>query len=284
MSSIAPERQTPSGAHGDHSEAMDSGTELTDAQLEAFRAKGFLFLGQVVAGDRLQALQQRMDDLTGGRVRNEQIDFQIEPAVRRAMGIEVQGAYAWLGPSDHYRKLAHLDRDPLFLDYFVHPTFCAILRQLIGPEVSIQRAFGLLKPALDGSPLDWHQDAGRGFPAVRDRFFTVWTALDEADVGNGALLVLPGTQFLEPAIEEPVRQNREVAARMHGREIALPAKPGQAYLLDNYVLHSSGPNPTPRRRRAVTVCYQDAATPLVGREPDSHKGFTRLPMHLSGSH
>lgn len=275
MSSFAPPREAPSGISAGAS-GLQSGAGLTDAQLQEFRTNGVLFLGQVMSDQELSVLQQRMDDLTGGRIRNEEIYFQLEPAVSKAMGLEQQGSHAWQGPSDHYRKLARMENDPLFFAYFAHPAFQAILHQLIGAEVSIMRALGLLKPAFDGSPLDWHQDAGRGFPAVRGRYFTIWTALDDAQADNGALRVLPGTQFLDAPWEEAGRQNREVAARMPGQEVPLPARPGQSYLLDNYVLHSSGPNPTPRRRRAVTVCYQDATTQLMDRAPDSHTGFRRL--------
>ena len=74
-----------------------------------------------------------------------------------------------------------MDEDPGFFEYFAHPTFRSIVRQLIGPDANIRRAFGMLKPAFDGSPLDWHQDAGPGYPVDGDRFCTVWTALDAAN-------------------------------------------------------------------------------------------------------
>mgnify|MGYP001216575288 CR=1 FL=1 len=72
----------------------------------------------------------------------------------------------------------------------------SIMRQLIGPELFIQRAVGMLKPAYDGSPLGWHQDTVVGpkpYPEVGGHCYTVWTAINSADAENGALVILPGS-------------------------------------------------------------------------------------------
>ncbi|MAE32449.1 MAG: hypothetical protein CMO43_12820, partial [Verrucomicrobiales bacterium] len=226
---------------------------LTEAQVQQFEAEGYLALGQVAPDDQLAKLQQRLDDLTLGSLHNERIQYQIEPAMRDKMG--APKGYAYLGPSAHYRKLAQLDQDPLFLEYFAHPTFQSLLKQLIGPDITISRAFALLKPAFDGSPLVWHQDAGPGHPAEPGRFCTIWTAMDEAQVENGALEILPGTQELGLLLhrkQDGGSQIQDEADKRQGQEVPLPAKPGVAYLLNNYALHRSGPNPTPPRRRAMT--------------------------------
>jgi len=252
---------------------------LTEAQVQQFEAEGYLALGQVASDDQLAKLQQRLDDLTLGSLPNERIQYQIEPAIRDKLG--AAKGYAYLGPSPHYRKLEHLDEDPLFLEYFAHPTFQGLLKQLIGPDITISRAIALLKPAFDGSPLVWHQDAGPGHPAEPGRFCTIWTAMDEAQIENGALEILPGTQELGllRRRSQDSTQIPDEAEKRSGQEVPLPAKPGEAYLLNNYTLHRSGPNPTPNRRRAVTLCYKHADTPMMDSEPDCHKDFTRLPMN-----
>ena len=165
---------------------------LTEAQVQQFEAEGYLALGQVASDEQLAELRQRLDDLTLGSLHNERIQYQIEPALREKLG--ASKGYGYVGPSPHYRKLTQLDQDPLFREYFCHPTFLSLLEQLLGPDVTISRAFALLKPAYDGSPLRWHQDAGPGHPAEPGRFCTIWTAMDEAQVENGALEILPGTQ------------------------------------------------------------------------------------------
>ena len=252
---------------------------LTEAQVQQFEAEGYLALGQVASDDQLAELRQRLDDLTLGSLHNERIQYQIEPALREKLG--ASKGYTYVGPSPHYRKLTQLDQDPLFREYFCHPRFLSLLERLLGPDVTISRAFALLKPAYDGSPLRWHQDAGPGHPAEPGRFCTIWTAMDEAQVENGALEILPGTQklgLLQHRVQDGGSQLEAEADKRQGREVPLPAKPGEAYLLNNFVLHRSGPNPTPHRRRAVTLCYKHADTPMMDRPPDYHRNYTRLPI------
>jgi ectoine hydroxylase-related dioxygenase (phytanoyl-CoA dioxygenase family) len=239
---------------------------LSDSQLGEYAENGFLALGKVMSDDQLHALQARVDDLTGGSTPNERIGYQTEKAFRKRGGTKAK--YAWQGPSDHYRKLTNMDEDPVFFEYFAHPTFRTIVRQLIGPDANIRRAFGMLKPAFDGSPLDWHQDAGPGYPVDGDRFCTVWTALDAATEANGALVVLSGSHRLGLVPRTDGRRElRDAVAGMAGQEVTLNAEPGEALLLNNLVLHSSGSNPTPHSRRAVTVCYVDANAELQPSDP-----------------
>lgn len=253
---------------------------LTEPNMLKFRKDGYLALGQVASDAQIHRLRQRLDDLTLGSMHNHRIQYQIEPAMRDGLG--APKGYAYLGPSAHYRKLTQLDRDPLFLDYFAHPTFQSVIKQLIGSQVTISRAFALLKPAYDGSPLDWHQDAGPGHPADEGKFVTVWTAMDEAGVDNGGLEILPGTQelgYISERGQDGISKIQTQADKRRGQEVPLLAKPGECYLLNNFVLHRSGPNPTPNRRRAVTICYKHANTPIMSRDADFHKDFTHLPVN-----
>ena len=113
----------------------------------------------------------------------------------------------------------------------------------------------MLKPAHDGSPLNWHQDTiGGPNPEMRGHGYTVWTAINGADAENGAMAILPGShRHSKLAREEMDRMVEEMA----GREDLLIAKPGDAFLLDQFLMHSSGPNPTSRHRRAVRLAYHD---------------------------
>ena len=232
---------------------------LNDSQLKQFHEEGYQRLGRVMSDVQLTALQQRLNDLTQGRIRNEKIGFQLEKAARTRLGLHK--GYDWFGPSNSYRKLIYMDKDPLFLAYFSHPTFCSIMRQLIGPDILIFRAYGLLKPAYDGSALGWHRDLGGNNPdpKARGRYYTVWTALDAADAENGALSVLPGSHRLPELTSE--EQNRAIK-EMAGSAVLLNAEPGETFLLDQFLLHGSGPNPTSRHRRAVTLIYHDAQVPI----------------------
>ena len=64
---------------------------------------------------------------------------------------------------------------------------------------------------------------------------------------------------------------------MAGREDLLIAKPGDAFLLDQFLLHSSGPNPTPRHRHAVTLIYHDARVQAKSRD-QGEPPYTHIDM------
>jgi ectoine hydroxylase-related dioxygenase (phytanoyl-CoA dioxygenase family) len=235
-----------------------------------FEGEGYLRLGRLMTDEQLETLRARIAEIISRRREWPQFHVQAEP--RFAEQAERDPEVPW-------RKIMYLDRDPDFLAYFKHPGVLDIMRELIGPELRLHRAFALLKPACFGSPLDWHQDAGPYFPAWLGKFYTVWTALDDASAANGALQVLPGTHRLGLLTGDRAAavQRALEAARTEGRgPVVLEARAGEAFLLHNLLLHSSGPNPTPHSRRAITTIYVDANSPVNDREPDAHLAFSRV--------
>jgi len=77
-----------------------------------------------------------------------------------------------------------------------HPLFEGICRQLIGEQISVFRAMFMNKPAHQGTVLPYHQDGGTQWGLDRERFITIWTALDDATVENGCVEIVPGTHRL----------------------------------------------------------------------------------------
>ena len=134
---------------------------LNDTQFETFRREGYLHLGRLMSDAALEALQQRMDDLTSGKVVNEGLSFQSEPEAPGQVGMP-----GFAGPSGRYRKIGGLHHDSLIWDFITLPASSAIMRRLIEAPLAVHRAMVLLKPAGRGSALGWHQDAGDGFPAA----------------------------------------------------------------------------------------------------------------------
>ena len=59
---------------------------LTEAQVQRFEADGYLPLGQVASDEQVAKLQEHLDDLTLGSKPSEQIQYQIEPALRDKLG------------------------------------------------------------------------------------------------------------------------------------------------------------------------------------------------------
>lgn len=254
---------------------------LSTNERASFEENGYLRLGRLLSDPDLAALQQRIDEIMLGRVIYPEMTFQLD---------SVTGAYrdlAWRsnrfqGPSLAYRKILDLERDPLFLAYLQHPRFREITREWIGEKVSVFRAMFMNKPAGRGTVLPYHQDGGSLWNLDRDRFLTVWTALDDATVEKGCMQVVPGTHRLGLLSDAGHTISTENEARHcpDEKSVFLEVRAGEAILMHNYLIHRSGVNRTDTPRRALSVVYMDAAT---RRLSDGHAFpvvFPISPTHL----
>lgn len=222
---------------------------------------GYLRLGPVMSAAELTGLRTRIDDIMLGRVEYPGMFFQLDSTSGEYGDLSFQQP-GFQGPSLNYRKIQDLERDPLFRAYIEHPRFRAITRALIGEEISLFRAMFMNKPALRGTVLPYHQDGGSQWKLDRERFITIWTALDDATVENGCVQIIPGSHRLGLLSERGHTITPEQEARYCRDEdsLFLEVPAGEAVLLHNYLLHRSGVNTIERPRRAFSVVYMDAAT------------------------
>jgi phytanoyl-CoA hydroxylase len=234
---------------------------LSPDELSFFKENGYLRLGQVMAGSELADLRERIDAIMLGQVAYEGMFFQLDTATGVYEDLS-HGPRGFQGPTLNYRKIQDLEKDPLFLAYMQHPRFRGITRQLVGEEVSVYRAMFMNKPAGRGTVLPYHQDGGSQWHLDRERFITVWTALDDATVENGCMQVIPGSHKLGLLSERghTLTPEQEALYCREADSIFLETPAGEAVLLHNYLLHRSGVNRTEQPRRAFSVVYMDAAT------------------------
>ena len=83
----------------------------------------------------------------------------------------------------------------------VHPAFDAIVRsgpvievlvELLGPDLRLQGSKLNMKAARYGSPVEWHQDWAF-YPHTNDDMLAIGVMLDDMDIENGPLMVVPGS-------------------------------------------------------------------------------------------
>ena len=237
---------------------------LTDAQWSRFKTDGYLRLGQTLADDELSQLQQRIDDIMMGTadVDYDRMLMQLDsiPGVSDAPGPQTKGhKLATLA----YRKIQDLEYDPVFLSYMQRPLFGHICARVygLGQRVASYRAMFMNKPAREGTYLVWHQD--RWTSLDRDPLITVWTALDPATEDNGCVWVTPGRHhtLVNPDHGSGFMTESQIERLTAETEpVPLILQAGEAVLLHNHLPHSSGVNQTDTARRALSVCYMDAAT------------------------
>ncbi len=228
--------------------------------VDAYRKDGFAYVPNVVEKNTLDALRARADDIMHGRVAHEGLFLQLDTTTGNYWDLE--HGNGWQGPSDNYRKIEKLERDPIFRAWIGNSFFESIVRAVIEGDVTMYRALLMTKAARGGTVLPWHQDAGKFWGLDRDPPIQIWTALDDAPIEAGCLEVLPGSHArgLVTPLGGLVPEDRARELDAEEKFVQVPARAGDVVVLHNLVWHRSGVNRTERTRRAFSVCYMSAAT------------------------
>ena len=157
----------------------------------------------------------------------------------------------------------------LMLEAMKHPGVIEVLKWLVGPNVKSMQSMLFLKRA--GKPGQaWHQD--EYYIPTRDRsLIGVWIALDETDVENGAMWMLPGSH--RAGVIYPTRQHadprfdpaEEACDFPMKEDAAVPREvsAGSVVFFHGYILHRSFPNTRKTGfRRALVNHYMSAESLL----------------------
>jgi hypothetical protein len=241
-------------------------TLLTDRAIDDavahYREHGWARLGVLAGEETLAPLRARADAIMLGEVAYDGLFFQHDSDSGRYDDLEY--GKGWKGPSLRYRKVEKLEKDPLFWGWISEDAFRRVAERVYtGAEgVSLYRAFLMNKHAGGGSELPWHQDGGSFWGLDRDPVLQIWTGLDDAPLGGGCVEVAPGTHAagLATPLGGVVPAERVAAADAESHALPVPCVAGEVLLIHNHVWHRSGRTKTGKPRRALSVCYMDAAT------------------------
>jgi ectoine hydroxylase-related dioxygenase (phytanoyl-CoA dioxygenase family) len=134
----------------------------------------------------------------------------------------------------------------------------------------------------------WHQDLTY-WGLEPPRAITAWIAIDDADVENGCMSVIPGSHRLgilehgkSARAGNLLSINQEVPDGLvdEARAVSMPLRAGQMSLHDGMLLHGSHPNRSTRRRCGLAVRF---TTPDVRQiAPNSLRGYYR-PVLVRGA-
>jgi ectoine hydroxylase-related dioxygenase (phytanoyl-CoA dioxygenase family) len=133
-----------------------------------------------------------------------------------------------------------------------------IAEDLIGPNIQLFHDQALFKPAHHGGPIHPHQDNAywRCLPAT---LVSCWLTLDDVDVDNGAMHLLPGSHLAAMGHERgDVLLDAGTPNPAESRVVPLPA--GGALFHHCQTLHFTPPNRTDRQRRAFAIHFMTPGT------------------------
>jgi ectoine hydroxylase-related dioxygenase (phytanoyl-CoA dioxygenase family) len=164
--------------------------------------------------------------------------------------------------AEDWRYWLELCRTPSVLDDVASCLGCE--------ELMLMMSHLIVKPAGDGLPILWHQD-NTYWPSVDGTdVVTVWLAIDDADLANGCMQVIPCTHAGYPELEKIPTDGKDllkvtvaVTPEMVASAVPVVLPRGTYSIHDSFVIHGSEPNRSARRRGGYTMRYGNAATVKV---------------------
>jgi hypothetical protein len=159
-----------------------------------------------------------------------------------------------------YRPMMHL-ASPALTAVATDPRWASIVLPLVGTgDARLYWEQAVAKPPHARTELPWHQDNGYT-PLVPEEYLTCWLALDEAELDNGCLWVIPGSHR-----HGTVRHQNGAGPFRVGHDgpdtdgMPVPVRRGSVLVFSSLLMHRSGPNTTDRARRAWILQYCGKAT------------------------
>ncbi len=207
---------------------------ITKATHDALRTDGFAHVRQVLPADTVDRLRVEMDRL----------------------GLDTQpGAYGRL-VHDTWRRSAMLE------DVLRNGVLPELVASLLGERPVLFQDHLISKEPGSTEEVKWHQDFSY-WPLQDAVGLTTWVALDDADVANGCLHYLPGSQRrgeCQPAafVAGVARLERPKLPPLvvdESQAVAMPATAGDVLVHDPLVVHFSPENPTRRPRRGWAISW-----------------------------
>ena len=231
---------------------------FTQEQLNDFHRDGYVRLGRVLSDDELETLRENYDlEMDRARetnaYRNLSIDDGAASDAKQAAPRRMLQIMQMCERNIHFRRLLY---NKAILEY---------VTDLIGPNIQLFHDQALFKPAKDGGAVFWHQDNAywKCRPA---NLVSCWTTLDDVDVNNGAMQVIPGSH-LSPVVHEQSDQTNallDLQGVNESKAVAIDLPAGGCMFHHCQTLHYTAPNSTERQRRAFIMHFMTPGTRQEG--------------------
>jgi len=236
---------------------------------EQYDGDGFVVLPDTISQETIAELQ---------RVTDEFVE-RSRSALKNDAVFDLEDGHSATEP--RLRRIVSPHRwHPAYAALVRHPGIIAALQCLIGPDIRFDQSKLNMKSGGFGSPVDWHQDWAF-YPHTNDDLAAVGIMIDDADVENGAMLVLPGSH--RGPIYDHHADGRFCGAidvSRSGLDVSgampLAGRAGSITIHHARLVHGSATNFSNRPRRFLLHQYRAAdAWPLI-RRPNTWEEWSAL--------
>ncbi|MEM7538319.1 MAG: phytanoyl-CoA dioxygenase family protein [Chloroflexota bacterium] len=256
---------------------------ITDAEMQSYQEHGYFVRTGAYTVDEMDQLGNHVNWLIA---QMEESPYITHEQRRRLLARNGQAAVQ-TGPA----SLVNIFRISLF-SRFVRQHMkdeqrLAIAHTLVGEDLFCPNDLYFLKPPGTGKAVAWHQDSWYfrntyqstvGYP-IEETTVGTWLAIDDADVENGCLWVIPGTHR-HGVVDHGEDDNADdkflgkniprITDELDKQAVPVEVPKGSLVVFNNALLHRSTPNRSDRYRRAYIVHYMKATNQYTER------GYHRL--------
>ncbi len=231
---------------------------LGDEQVAQCEQDGFLIVEDLLSKPELETIRRRIVDIVEGRTDFPEEHLEFEPNADRTRHL------------DNFRKLNNCaEHDQVFLDHARNPGILSVVESLLGPDIKLMGDQFFLKPP-GGIEKTYHQDSPY-FSIEPMDLVSSWAAIDDVTLDNGCMWVVPGSHKggpLEHSQAWMVGDRKDMcvpdSAFDRSKEVPITMKAGSVSFHHSLLLHRSGPNNTPNRRRGLASHYMSAKSRWTG--------------------
>lgn len=167
------------------------------------------------------------------------------------------------GGNSYSISTAHMKHGRVY-DILTNSKLTGYVSDLLGENLVAWGSHFFCKMPGDGKEVAWHQDASY-WPLSPSKAVTVWLAIDDADLENGCMKFIAGSQtsghltYRESSPEEHSVLGQTVEdPEQYGEIVIDDLKAGQISIHNDLLLHGSDANNSDRRRCGLTLRYAAA--------------------------
>lgn len=234
---------------------------LSAEQVNFYEKEGYLVLPDLLPKSHITELGKIVDELERGAATLDRNDdfYDLEPS----HSLDNPRVRRLKKPTKQHNAFYDLARSTKILD---------VIEDLIGSGIRLTHLDGKvnIKAAEYGSPVEWHQDIA-GYPHTNDDLLSATIPLDDCELENGPLLVIPGShkgplynhhndQGVYCSSIDPSKN-----ALDYDKAVPLTGKAGMVTIHHTRIIHGSALNRSHRPRRLLIYQYSaNDAWPLMG--------------------
>ncbi|XP_072946373.1 phytanoyl-CoA dioxygenase, peroxisomal-like [Epargyreus clarus] len=226
--------------------------KLSAEQLQFYKDNGFLVIKRLIDFTNLYNYKQHFIQACNGKVNLDHVTVVKEKSlVAKTRKKE-----------DYINKLQDVHYDEVFMTYTEHPLLLDVVAQFIGDEIMVINSMFINKPP--GTSIHpAHQDL-HYFPfRPAERIIGTWTAVDDVNVENGCLWVVPGSHKANvlykhgnlPGALKMYHGITEESVAPLDKRAHLEMGPGDTVFFHPYLVHGSGANVSKNYRKCISAHY-----------------------------